>query len=197
MARGNNRVYPPKAIILHQGDQLAHTYLIIIGRAQAVIYSAGGQVILVHEFGPGDLFGAIGEAEPVQQEAEVLAAAEVHAFIVEALQLAALAQQHGSIGLALSRKLMQRLRETTSRMYERAALSAAGRVYAELLRQGSGQSGFRITPAPVIADLAFRASTTRETASRAISALQRRGIIRRAEESLTIVAPARLEELIF
>ena len=44
--------------------------------------------------------------------------------------------------------------------------------------------------------VALRVSTTRETASRAVNALERRGIIRRDGETLVVVAPHRLEELI-
>ena len=53
-----------------------------------------------------------------------------------------------------------------------------------------------IRPAPVIADLALRVATTRETASRAVNGLERRGIIRRDGDGLTVVAPNRLEEMI-
>jgi CRP/FNR family cyclic AMP-dependent transcriptional regulator len=81
-------------------------------------------------------------------------------------------------------------------MYERSALSAVGRVYAELLRDAKRAPDLTISPAPVLSELALRVSTTRETASRAVNALERRGIIRRDATSLTIVAPQRLESLI-
>jgi DNA-binding MarR family transcriptional regulator len=81
-------------------------------------------------------------------------------------------------------------------MYERAALSAVARVYAELLREARRAPDLRISPAPVLSELALRVSTTRETASRAVNALERRGIIHRDTVSLTIVAPRALEELI-
>jgi DNA-binding transcriptional regulator YhcF (GntR family) len=56
--------------------------------------------------------------------------------------------------------------------------------------------GFVIRPVPVLTELAVRVSTTRETASRAVKAVERRGIVRRDSDSLTVVAPQRLEELI-
>ena len=81
-------------------------------------------------------------------------------------------------------------------MYERAALSATSPVSSELLRQGRSAPGLKISPAPVLSELALQVSETRETASRAVKALERRGIIRRDADGLTIVAPHRLEELI-
>lgn len=194
--RGRLRQFGSRAIILRQGDWLTLAYLLLTGRAQALLYSAEGQLILLHDFRPGDLFGAIGELNPVRQDADVMAADQVETFVLEAAELARLAEQYGAIGLALSRMLMARLRQTTARMYERAALSAVGRVYAELLREARRAPDLRISPAPVLSELALRVSTTRETASRAVNALERRGIIRRDASSLKLVAPHRLEELI-
>lgn len=194
--RGRLRSYARTAIILRQGDWLALTFLLLVGRAQALLYAAEGQLVLLHEFAPGDLFGALGEAEAVRQDADVVAVDDVRALTLDSGDLALLAQRYGCIGLALSRMLLQRLRQTTERMYERTALSAVGRVHAELLRQARSGAAMTIRPAPVIADLALRVATTRETASRTINALERRGIIRRDGDCLTIVAPQRLEEMI-
>jgi len=196
LGRGRLRSFERQAVILRQGDWLTLTYLLIFGRAHALLYAAEGQIILLHEFGPGDLFGTLGEIAAVRQDADVVAIDEVRALALESDDLALLAQQYGSIGLALSRMLLKRLRQTTERMYERAALSAIGRVYSELLRQARGGADMAIRPAPVIADLALRVATTRETASRAINGLERRGIIRRDGDGLTVVAPTRLEEMI-
>jgi CRP/FNR family transcriptional regulator, cyclic AMP receptor protein len=196
LSRGRLRQFADRAIILRQGDWLTLAYLLVRGRAQALLYGSEGQLILLHELWPGDLFGAVCDTEPVRQDADVVAHDEVETFVLEATQLARLAAQHGAIGLALSRMLMARLRQMTGRMYERAALSAVGRVYAELLREAQRSPGLRLSPPPVISELALRVSTTRETASRAVNALERRGIIRRDAASLTVVAPHRLESLI-
>ena len=69
-------------------------------------------------------------------------------------------------------------------------------MHAELLRQAREGPDLTIRPGPVLSDLALRVSTTRETASRAVNALERRGIIRRDADALVVVAPHRLEELI-
>jgi CRP-like cAMP-binding protein len=193
---GRVRAFSQRAVILRQGDWLTLVYLLITGRAQALLYSAEGQLVLLHDFRPGDLFGAIGEIDPVRQDVNVVALEEVETFVLDAAELARLAEQYGAIGLALSRMLMARLRHTTARMYERAALSAVGRVYAELLREARHAPDLRISPAPILAELALRVSTTRETASRAVNALERRGIIQRDPFGLTVVAAHRLEELI-
>lgn len=196
LRHGRLKAFANRTTILRQGDTPSLTYLVIVGRAHALIYTSDGQAILLHEFHPGDLFGTLGELDAVQQDSDVIAVDDVSALLLAGSELARLAQQHGCIGLALSRMLIRQLRLTTARIYERAALSAVGRVYSELLRLARPEKDFCIRPAPVLSELALRVGTTRETASRAVNALERRGIIRRELEELTIVAPHRLEELI-
>jgi CRP-like cAMP-binding protein len=194
--RGAVRAYPPHATIIREGEKAAAAYLLTQGRAHALLYSVEGQAVLLCEYRPGDLFGALGELDPGPEEAEIVAAEAARSFILKSRDLVALAETYGAIGLALSRLLLRQLRRATSRIYERAAVSAVGRVYAEILRLAQASPGLVIQPPPVLSELAMRVSTTRETASRAVSALERRGIIRRGPGSLTVVAPQRLEELI-
>ncbi|HYI40056.1 MAG TPA: Crp/Fnr family transcriptional regulator [Allosphingosinicella sp.] len=194
--RGSVRSFAPNATIVREGEKAAAAYLLTQGRAHALLYSVEGQVVLLCEYRPGDLFGALGELDPAPEEAEILAVEAARSFILKSRDLVALAESYGAIGLALSRLLLRQLRRATSRIYERAAVSAVGRVHAEILRLARASPGHVITPAPVLSELAIRVSTTRETASRAVSALERRGFIRRDPGSLTVVAPQRLEELI-
>lgn len=196
MTRGRLCSYAHQAVIMRQGDSLALSYLLVLGRARALLYASSGQIILLHEYRSGDIFGAVGEVDSGTQDADVIAVEDSQALVIQATHLAMLAQRHGCIGLALSRLLILRLRQINERMFERAALSSIGRVYSELLRQARLGPDPTISPAPVVADLALVAATTRETASRAVNALERRGIIRREADALVVVAPHRLEELI-
>lgn len=195
VGRGTVRAYGPNSTIVRQGERAAAAYLLTLGRAHARLYSFEGQMVVLYEYRQGDLFGALDEIDP-PEEAEIVAVEPVRSFILKSRDLVLLAEAYGSIGLALSRLLLRQLRRATNRIYERAAVSAVGRVYAELLRLARAAPDLTIRPAPVLSELAIRVSTTRETASRAVSALERRGIVRRDLGSLVVVAPQRLEELI-
>lgn len=194
--RGAVRVFRSHAVIVRQGEKAAAAYLLTQGRAHALLYSLEGHAVLLCEYRPGDLFGALGELDPAPEEAEIVAVEAARSFTLKSRDLVALAETYGAIGLALSRLLLRQLRRATSRIYERAAVSAVGRVNAEILRLAQASPGLVIKPAPVLSELAVRVSTTRETASRAVSVLERRGIVRRDPGSLTVVAPHRLEDLI-
>lgn len=190
------RRFAQDATILHQGDAMTDAFIMVLGQARAVVYSSEGAMVVAQEYRPGDVFGALDGSSPAEQEADVIAVRDVELLAIEAVKLATIAQRHGEIGLALSRMLMQRLREATTRLYERTAMSAQGRVFAELRRLADPVT-LGIEPVPVVTDLALRVGTTRETASRAISSLERRGIIERSTRRLRILAPQRLDEMIF
>jgi len=194
IGQGRIRTYPVRAHLVRQGDRSTTAYLLILGRAQALLYTFDGQTILLQEYRSGDLFGALVSLDPAAEDADVIAIEEVRSFLLEAASLVGLAERHACIGLALTRLLLKRLRMTSARMYERSALSAKGRVCAELLRLAREGEDMTIRPAPVIVELALRAATTRETASRTVNALQRRGIVRRDPGGLVVTAPHRLEE---
>lgn len=194
--RGRIRDYDVRATLVRSGDRISTLYVVIAGRANAIVYSIEGQQVLLHEYRPGDFFGVASPPYSAIHDADVVAVEHVSAFLLDGGVLALLAEQHSCIGLALLKVMVERLQRTTARMFEHVALSAVGRVHAELLRQARQTADLAIRPAPVLSDLALRVSTTRETASRAVNALERRGIIRRDDEALKVVAPHRLEELI-
>lgn len=194
--RGRLRDFEGRATIIRRGDRISTLYVIVTGRAHAIIYSLDGQMVLLHEYRSGDFFGVVSPPYSAEHDADVVVVDAVTSFLLEGSVLALLAEQHGCIGLALLKVMVGRLQQTASRMYEHVALSAVGRVHAELLRQAGQNGDWAIRPCPIVSDLALRVATTRETASRAVNALERRGIIRRDAEALVVVAPHRLEELI-
>ena len=195
-SRGRLRDFPPRSHLVKCGDPISILFVIAAGVAQAIVYSAEGNPVLLHEYRTGDFFGAVGAPAQTRHEADVIAASAVSSFLLDGRELALLAEQHGCIGLALLRLMIDQLQRTQARMYEYAALSSVGRVHSELLREAKRNADFTIRPAPVLSDLALRVSTSRETVSRAVNALERRGIVRRTGDALIVVAPHRLEELV-
>ena len=196
--RAVERRFSARSLVLRQGDLAEEAWLVVKGRAQSVVYGADGQVVQLLEFGEGELFGAIAGFEAEPQPADVEALEDLRVAVFSAPDFLALIQTHGVVGLAVTRSLLRQLRQTTGRMVERSTLSAAGRVHAELLRMASPDPDGRllIRPVPVLASLAVRIHSTRETVSRTISTLERRGILLRTESALEIVAPRRLREML-
>ncbi|HEY3637037.1 MAG TPA: Crp/Fnr family transcriptional regulator [Rhizomicrobium sp.] len=195
--RASERRYPVKSAIVKQGDRSIATYVLVAGRAQALTYGPAGQLVLLHEYQPGDVFGIADADEPTPENADIVAAEDIRAAVFLPSDFIALLETHGCVAMLVSKALLRQLRDTALRVTEQTTLSAAGRVHAEVLRLARLGDGRKIAPAPILAALAVRIHSTRETVSRAINALERRGIIARDSNAWVVVAPHRLEELIY
>jgi CRP-like cAMP-binding protein len=89
--------------------------------------------------------------------------------------------------------------ETSRRMFEFAAFSSYGRIYAEVIRRskpGPDTEERHVSPAPSITELAAQLSVARETASRAISRLERMHLLARETKHWRVLAPEKLANLI-
>lgn len=192
------RQWPNRATLVNIGAPFEAILLLISGRARMSAYGVDGRVVLVQDFASGDLIGEGALIDDGRSEGEIVATDAVEAGSFATPVFIALMSGHACVAIAVSRLLVARLGSATRRMVAGATLSAVGRVYSELLRLArlSPTDRLSISPAPVLAELARSAQTTRETVSRAISALEKRGIIKRNADALVIVAPHRLEDLI-
>ena len=196
LARLTHKYYDARSTILWSDDSGRNVYLLFSGRAQAVTYSVEGHLVLIHVFEAGDIFGENAVLGSTATGQDVVATAAVEAGHCGAAGFVQLMESHACIALAVSRLLIERLGNTTRRMVEISTLSATGRIHAELLRQARRSPNLAIAPPPVFSEFALLVQSTRETVSRTINQLERRGIVRRDHERLTIVAPHRLEELV-
>ena len=184
--------YRHKDILAHQGDLGAKLWIVLEGRAQLQIIGIDGQTKLLAAHGPGELFGAFPHERIVISD--VVARNRLTVLEIATAKMTSLLQEEARIGSGLSKILGRQYNAVLDRMAARITLTANGRVYAELLHEAGEED--RISPPPVIAALALSAQTTRETGSRAINALERRGIIRRDDEQLKILSRGLLEDLV-
>lgn len=181
-----------KEILAHQGEESHHCWLVIEGGMRIEAFGLEGQRQQLAQYGPGEFLGAY--PAPAVHRAEIASLMETSLLRAEAVRLAELVAEDAQIGAGMARLLARQLDRALDRMMARTTYSAAGRVYAELLSLAQGAE--RIAPPPKVTMLALSANTTRETASRAIAALIRRGIISRDDRELIIHAPRMLLELV-
>ena len=186
------RQYSHRAPIALRGDALTHLYLVIEGLASVDLFSVDGQYAQLAGYGPGELFGAY--PEPTTHRANITAQGDVGALLIETHVMTALAKQHSAIALGLAHIMAKQLDLTLDRMAVRIGLSATGRCYSALLQRADDEGWIR--PAPVLAALAVGVNTTRETASRALADMVRRGIIERTDDGLKIVSRRMLEDMV-
>lgn len=188
----NHRSFEHRAPVALRGDSSEHLYLVIDGIASADLYSVDGQHSRLAGYGPGELFGAY--PEPATHRADISAVGELSVLMIETRAIAALANEHAAIAQGVALLMARQLDMVLDRMAARIGLSATGRCYQALLTKADDAGWIR--PPPVLSALAIGVNTTRETASRALAQLVRRGIVERHDEGLRIVSRRMLEELV-
>jgi CRP/FNR family transcriptional regulator, cyclic AMP receptor protein len=186
------RKFEHRAPIALRGDSSEHLYLVIDGIASADLFSVDGHHARLAGYGPGELFGAY--PEPVTHRADISAVGELSVLIIETRVIAALAAQHAAIAQGVALLMARQLDMVLDRMAARIGLSATGRCYQALLAQSDDEGWIR--PLPVLSALAIGVNTTRETASRALAQLIRRGIVERHDGGFRIVSRRMLEDLV-
>lgn len=175
-----------------RGDPSTMLFLILEGSVVAEIFGLEGQHAQLARHGAGEIFGAF--PLPAQHRADIRATAYTRLLSIPAQSLAALARAHGDIGSGIAGLLARQLDLMLDRMAARIGLSANGRFHKALLQLANDKGEIR--PAPVISALALSVHTTRETGSRALAALLRRGIVERNDDHLRIVSRRMLEEMV-
>lgn len=184
--------YGHNDILTRQGDHCDKMWLVIDGQAHLQIVDVEGHLKLLSVHGPGEIFGAFPDEKT--NLADVIVHDKLSVLQISTSTMMDLLKEYAAIGAGLSRILGRQFNAVLDRMAAQITLTAVGRVYAELLRHADDKD--EISPPPVIAALALTAQTTRETGSRAINALERRGVIDRDNNRLKIVSRRMLEEMI-
>lgn len=187
--------YPPRAALMSGRERDERVFVLVDGHARMSAFSMDGRLVVIDDFFAGDLFGEGALTGEASSADEVTAVERSEAGIIAAPAMVALMGQYSAVAMAISRLLIARLGALTRKLVEGSTLSATGRIHAELLRLAGDD--LRISPAPVNAQLALRVSSTRETVSRTISALVKRGIVAKDGDDLVVVSPHRLEELVY
>src|SRR6476619_5630404 len=83
LVRGKLRQFQTRATIVRRGDRISALYVIITGRAHAIVYSLDGQVVLLHEYRSGDIFGAVSPPYSAIHDADVVVVDAVSSFLLE------------------------------------------------------------------------------------------------------------------
>jgi CRP/FNR family transcriptional regulator, cyclic AMP receptor protein len=171
------------------------TTLLTLGRAAELAYGREGAVLVLHALAPGEFDGSLlGGGEGGTQVEALEDSAGAHFATTTVLRLM---EGYSCVALAMARQMARRIEAMRRRMVESALLSATGRIASELLRRASAAPDRTIRPMPVWAELAVQVQSSRETVSRAVSGWEKRGLVKRVEGGLLVVAPHRLEELVY
>lgn len=197
---GTQKSFAAKEPINFQGEHAEYVGFIISGSAKAITYSENGEETWLGQFSEGEFFGHMSFLMQLPVSFEITAEDNLTALILPVQKLNALLDDHSELGLVLAKDLAQRLDMMINRLVEALTLSAKGRICAELIRLsnpiGIDPQRHVIRPNPVFVELALRVNSTRETVSRTVSDLQKKGVVSRTPGALIVEYPERLKAAI-
>lgn len=186
--------------IIDQDSESRDVYFVCDGMVRVVIYSLSGREISFDDIGTGGFIGELAAIDDEPRSANVVALKQTLVAIMPQEAFLDLIRNHAELALPLMRRLVHIIRESTSRIMDLSTLGANNRVMAELLREArpsiSDDNTARIAPIPIHADVASRASTTRETVARVLSDLTKRGLVKRGRDAIVVLDVETLEDMV-
>jgi CRP-like cAMP-binding protein len=191
---------PRGRTLVEKGSRSTDVFVVLEGQAKVLLYSANGREVIVHDVGPGDLFGDIAVLDGEPRSASIVASSELRVAVMRSSDFMAALESSPGAGIWLARTLASSVRRLTRHVFELSALNVQTRIHCELLRlarRGQQHNGVvEVRPAPTHAELASRVGTHREAVTRELRLLSDRNVIRYGRRSLTIIDPARLEQVL-
>lgn len=166
-------------------------FFVIDGRVRATTHAANGRQVTFRDLAGGDYFGDLAAIDGQRRSVDVVT--------LEPSVVAGLAREHflellqlePTIARRVMERLVQMVRQLSERVIELSTLGVQNRLHAELLRlardAGVEANRARLLPAPRHADLAAQVSTNREQITRELSALTRRGLLRKDGKALLVL----------
>jgi CRP-like cAMP-binding protein len=202
LARGCSwRHVPAGQQLFMAREESADVYFIASGKVRIVLYSAAeGRRVLFTILGPYQMFGEVAAIDRRSRSASVEAEEDCQLGVVPHEPFRRLTAEHPAFAFAVMRQLASQVRRLSDRVFEFSTLGVQSRIYSELLRcavpiAGKKEQGL-LSPAPHRSDLAARVSTNREAVSRAITALKKRGVIRKEGKDLRVLDLETLRKLV-
>jgi len=193
------RQHPANRVILLENDWGTSVYFILSGWVKIRTYNIDGKEVTLNIIGRGELFGEMAPLEEVPRSTDVITLTPTVVANLPATDFVNLVSTEPQAGIRLAKLMARRLRQLNRRLRLREADSTA-RVADILLFLADGQGkqgtgGIEIPNLPH-RELSSLSGMARETVTRVLGKLERKGIIKREQDILCISDPRALENLL-
>lgn len=174
--------FPQGATVFAQGDEDGKGVAFVLeGRLDVKGYAPNGKEVYFTWVGPNNFTGEVAALDGAPRAASVEAACDSLIAFMSPATFKSVMASNPAVAVAVMGRMAQSIRTSTARLLDVTTLASDGRVYGELLRmaeRGAPQKpkGVLITTMPDQYEMSRRLGVTRETVSRAMSKLVRRGV---------------------
>ncbi len=193
------RSHPANQVILLENDWGSSVYFILTGWVKIRTYNLDGKEVTLNILGKGELFGEMAPLDEVPRSTDVITLAPTAIGNMPAQDFVQLLNAEPQAGVRLAKLMARRLRQVNRRLRLRESDSTS-RVADILLFLAEGQGkrsprGIEIPNLPH-RELSSLSGLARETVTRVLSKLEKKGLIERDRETLCIPHSHALERLL-
>ena len=192
------RSHPPNQVILLENDWGSSVYFILGGWVKIRTYNLDGKEVTLNILGMGELFGEMAPLDEVPRSTDVITLAPTVIGNMPAQDFVRLLNTEPQAGIRLAKLMARRLRQVNRRLRLRESDSVS-RVADILLflAEGQGKVSQQGTEIPNLPhrELSSLSGLARETVTRVLSKLEKKGLIARDRDILCISDTHALERL--
>jgi CRP-like cAMP-binding protein len=193
------RTHPANQVILLENDWGGSVYFIIEGWVKIRTYNLEGKEVTLNILGKGELFGEMAALDEVPRSTDVITLTGTVIGSMPAQDFLKLLQTEPLAGVRLAQLMARRLRQVNRRLRLRESDSQS-RVADTLLflAEGQGKKGQTGTEIPNLPhrELSSLSGLARETVTRVLTKLEKKGLIKRDQELICIPDLSALEKMI-
>jgi CRP-like cAMP-binding protein len=176
--------------ILSRDSESRDLFFVASGKVEVANFSSNGREIAYATIDSGGFFGELSAIDDRPRSASVTASDDCVVAIMPRTAFIDLIRDDPDISLTVMNRLANIIRACDERIMDLSTLGAVQRVYVEVLRLCGPDPAvpnlWSVYPMPTQADIAARASTTRETVARVLGQLTQAGLVQRKGRTLYI-----------
>lgn len=200
LASAHRHRYGRGEILVHEGEPSDSLHLVAAGRLAVRVSTPDGDNATLNILGPGDYFGELSLLDGAQQArtATIVALEPAETMALSASAFRDLRQRHPAADQLLLRLMARRIDELSARLLEASYDTLDRRLHRRLLQLGKlyGAPSGPMTVPLTQEHLAELVGGTRPSVNAVLQRLSAEGVIELGRGRVTVLDPARLEELL-
>ncbi|MBD1852361.1 Crp/Fnr family transcriptional regulator [Leptolyngbya sp. FACHB-711] len=193
------RSHPANQVILLENDWGTSVYFILEGWVKIRTYNLDGKEVTLNVLGKGELFGEMAPLDEVPRSTDVITLVPTLIGNMPSQDFVDLIRSEPASGMRLAQLMARRLRQVNRRLRLRESDSVS-RVADILLflADGQGKQGDQGIEIPNLPhrELSSLSGLARETVTRVLSKLEKKGLIYRDRDTLSIPDITALERIL-
>lgn len=192
--------HPPNQILLLENDWGGSVYFILEGWVKIRTYNLDGKEVTLNIIGRGEIFGEMAAMDKMPRSTDAIALTKTLIGRIPAEDFVNLIKTEPLAGVRLVQLMAKRLRQVNRRLQLREASSLSRVADAILfLVEGQGTESDKGTEIPNLPhrEISSLSGLARETVTRVLTKLEKKGLIERDADSMRIPDLPALEETIY